>query len=39
MTPRDSYRMMRQGGVASALVDLSDGETKTLIMRHVSEQP
>lgn len=38
-TPRDSYRMMVQGGVASAVVDLADGEQKTLIIRHVSEQP
>ena len=38
-TPRDSYRMMTQGGVASAVIDLADGETKTLIIRHVSEQP
>ena len=38
-TPRDSYRMMTQGGVASAVIDLADGETKTLIMKHISEQP
>jgi hypothetical protein len=38
-TPRDSYRMMTQGGVASAVVDLADGEQKTVIIRHVSEQP
>jgi hypothetical protein len=38
-TPRDSYRMMRQGGVASAVVDLAENETKTLVIRHVSEQP
>jgi hypothetical protein len=38
-TPRDSYRMMTQGGVASAVIDLAEGETKTLILRHVSEQP
>jgi hypothetical protein len=38
-TPRDSYRMMTQGGVASAVVDLAEGEQKTLIIRHVSEQP
>ena len=38
-TPRDSYRMMTQGGVASAVIDLSDGEQKTVIIRHVSEQP
>jgi hypothetical protein len=38
-TPRDSYRMMTQGGVASAVIDLVDGETKTLIIKHVSEQP
>ena len=38
-TPRDSYRMMTQGGVASAVVDLAEGEEKTLIIRQVSEQP
>jgi hypothetical protein len=38
-TPRDSYRMMTQGGVASAVIDLADGEQKTLIIRQVSEQP
>jgi hypothetical protein len=38
-TPRDSYRMMRQGGVASAVIDLAEGEQKTLIIRQVSEQP
>ena len=38
-TPRDSYRMMTQGGVASVVFDLEDGETKTLILKHVSEQP
>ena len=38
-TPRDSYRMMTQGGVASAVVDLAEGEQKTLIIRQVSEQP
>jgi hypothetical protein len=38
-TPRDSYRMMTQGGVASAVVDLVDGEQKTVIIRQVSEQP
>jgi hypothetical protein len=38
-TPRDSYRMMTQGGVASAVIDLVDGETKTLIIKNVSEQP
>ena len=38
-TPRDSYRMMTQGGVASAVIDLADGEQKTLVMRHVSDQP
>lgn len=38
-TPRDSYRMMTQGGVASAVVDLAEGEQKTVIIRHVSEQP
>lgn len=30
--------MMTQGGVASAVVDLADGEQKTLIIRQVSEQ-
>ena len=38
-TPRDSYRMMTQGGVASAVVELVEGEQKTVIIRHVSEQP
>jgi len=38
-TPRDSYRMMTQGGVASAVLDLAAGEQKTLIIRQVSEQP
>jgi hypothetical protein len=38
-TPRDSYRMMTQGGVASAVVDLAAGEQKTLIIRQISEQP
>jgi hypothetical protein len=38
-TPRDSYRMMTQGGVASAVIDLADGEQKNVILRHVSEQP
>ena len=38
-TPRDSYRMMTQGGVASAVIDLADGEQKTIIIRQVSEQP
>ena len=38
-TPRDSYRMMTQGGVASAVVDLAEGEQKRLIIRQVSEQP
>lgn len=38
-TPRDSYRMMTQGGVASAVIDLVEGEQKTLILRHVSENP
>jgi hypothetical protein len=38
-TPRDSYRMMTQGGVASAIIDLVDGEQKNVIIRHVSEQP
>ena len=38
-TPRDSYRMMRQGGVASAVVDLAENETKKVIIRQVSEQP
>jgi hypothetical protein len=38
-TPRDSYRMMTQGGVASAVIDLAEGEEKTLIIRQVSEQP
>ena len=38
-TPRDSYRMMTQGGVASVVFDLVDGETKTVILKNVSEQP
>jgi len=38
-TPRDSYRTMTQGGVASAVVDLAEGEQKRLIIRQVSEQP
>jgi len=38
-TPRDSYRMMTQGGVASAVIDLAEGEQKTVILKHVSEQP
>jgi hypothetical protein len=38
-TPRDSYRMMTQGGVASAVIDLAEGEQKTLIIKRVSEQP
>ena len=38
-TPRDSYRMMTQGGVASAVVDLAEGEQKTVIMRQIAEQP
>jgi hypothetical protein len=38
-TPRDSYRMMTQGGVASAVIDLEEGEQKTVIIKHVSEQP
>jgi hypothetical protein len=38
-TPRDSYRMMTQGGVASAVIDLVEGEQKTVILKHVSEQP
>lgn len=38
-TPRDSYRMMTQGGVASAVFDLEEGETKMLVIRHVSENP
>ena len=38
-TPRDSYRMMTQGGVASAVIDLAEGEQKNVIIRHVSEQP
>jgi len=38
-TPRDSYRMMTQGGVASAVVDVAEGEQKTLIIRQLSEQP
>jgi hypothetical protein len=38
-TPRESYRMMTQGGVASAVVDLAEGEQKRLIIRQVSEQP
>ena len=38
-TPRDSYRMMTQGGVASAVIDLAEGEQKTVILKRVSEQP
>lgn len=38
-TPRDSYRMMTQGGVASAVFDLADGEQKTVLIRQVSENP
>ena len=38
-TPRDSYRMMTQGGVASAVIDISEGEAKTIILRNVSENP
>jgi len=38
-TPRDSYRMMTQGGVASAVFDLADGEQKTVIIRQVSANP
>ena len=38
-TPRDSYRTMTQGGVASAVIDLADGEQKTVIIKHVSDQP
>lgn len=38
-TPRDSYRMMTQGGVASVVIDLAEGEQKTVIIKHVSEQP
>jgi hypothetical protein len=38
-TPRDSYRMMRHGGVASAVIDLAENETKKVIIRQVSEQP
>jgi hypothetical protein len=38
-TPRDSYRMMSQGGVASVVIDLAEGEQKTVIIKHVSEQP
>ena len=38
-TPRDSYRMMRQGGVASAVIELVENETKKVIIRQVSEQP
>jgi Ca2+-binding RTX toxin-like protein len=38
-TPRDSYRMMTQGGVASAVIDLAEGEQKAVIIKHVSEQP
>jgi hypothetical protein len=38
-TPRDSYRMMTQGGVASAVFDLEEGETKKLVIRQVSENP
>ena len=38
-TPRDSYRMMTQGGVASAVIDLAEGEEKTVIIKQVSELP
>jgi hypothetical protein len=38
-TPRDSYRMMTQGGVASVVIDLAEGEQKTVIIKQVSEQP
>ena len=38
-TPRDSYRTMTQGGVASAVIDLAEGEQKTVIIKHVSDQP
>lgn len=38
-TPRDSYRMMTQGGVASAVIELVEGEQKSVIIRQVSEQP
>jgi hypothetical protein len=38
-TPRDSYRMMTQGGVASAVIDLADGEQKTVVIRQVSANP
>lgn len=38
-TPRDSYRMMTQGGVASAVIELVEAEAKTVILRHVSETP
>jgi len=38
-TPRDSYRMMTQGGVASAVIDLAEGEQKTVIIRQLSETP
>ena len=38
-TPRDSYRMMTQGGVASTVIDLVENETKKVIIRQVSEQP
>jgi hypothetical protein len=38
-TPRDSYRMMTQGGVASAVIELVEGETKKVIIRQVSELP
>ena len=38
-TPRDSYRMMTQGGVASVVIDVAEGEQKTVIIKHVSEQP
>jgi Ca2+-binding RTX toxin-like protein len=38
-TPRDSYRTMTQGGVASAVIDLAEGEQKTVIIKHVSAQP
>jgi hypothetical protein len=38
-TPRDSYRMMTQGGVASTVIELTEGEQKTVILKHLSEQP
>ena len=38
-TPRDSYRMMTQGGVASAVIDLAEREEKTVIIKQVSELP